>query len=109
MQKMKRITALLTLVTVVIGVCAQTPEWLDPKVNSVNEKEAVANYFAYETMELAKEQEKNQSGRFMSLEGEWNFNFVENAYERPENFYALNFDDSKWDKFPVPGSFEMNG
>ncbi len=109
MQKMKRITALLTLVTVVIGVCAQTPEWLDPKVNSVNEKEAVANYFAYETMELAKEQEKNQSGRFMSLEGEWNFNFVENAYERPENFYALNFDDSKWDKFPVPGLFEMNG
>ncbi len=106
---MKKLTLLLTLTCAAINMMAQTPEWLDPKVNSVNEKRAVANYFAYESEAKAAAADKYSSSRYMSLEGEWNFNFVENAYERPENFYALNFDDSKWDKFPVPGLFEMNG
>jgi beta-galactosidase len=109
MLKMKKITALLTLATVVTGVCAQTPVWLDPKVNQENEERAVANYFAYESVEQAEKADKYSSSRFMSIEGNWRFNFVENANERPENFYAVGYDDSKWDMFPVPGLFEMNG
>lgn len=107
---MRRISLLLSaLVYVVMGVMAQTPVWLDPEVNQENEKRAVANYFAYESMEMAEKSDKYSSSRYMSLEGDWKFNFVENAYDRPENFYAVDYDDSKWVDFPVPGLFEMNG
>ena len=58
MLKMKKMTALLTLVTIVTGVCAQTPVWLDPKVNQENEERAVANYFAYETVEPRRTQRR---------------------------------------------------
>ena len=88
---------------------AQQPVWLDPKVNSENEKPDVADYFAYEDLESAEKGEKSQSSRFMSIEGNWKFNFVKNAYDKPENFYSEGYDDSKWVSFPVPGLFEMNG
>ena len=106
---MKRIALLTILQLALIEVTAQQPVWLDPKVNSVNEKPDVADCFAYENPELAQKGDKYQSSRFMSIEGKWKFNFVKNAYDKPENFFAQDFDDSKWVDFPVPGLFEMNG
>ena len=38
----------------------------------------------------------------MSIEGNWKFNFVKNAYDKPVGFEAVGFDDSKWVDFPVP-------
>ncbi len=106
---MKRIALLTIIQLVLIPLTAQQPVWLDPKVNSENEKPDVADYFAYENAELAAQGEKSRSSRFMSIEGNWKFNFVKNAYDKPENFFAEGFDDSKWVDFPVPGLFEMNG
>ena len=83
--------------------------WLDPKVNSENEKPDVADYFAYESLEQAQKGEKSQSARFKSIEGTWKFNFVKNYYDRPEGFWAMDYDDSKWDDFQVPGLFEIYG
>ena len=106
---MKRFT-LLTLVQIaLIPVFSQQPVWLDPKVNSENEKPDVADYFAYENLESALKGEKSLSSRFMSIEGDWKFNFVKNAYDKPEGFFAEGYDDSKWADFKVPGLFEMNG
>jgi beta-galactosidase len=106
---MKRFT-LLTLVQIaLIPVFSQQPVWLDPKVNSENEKPDVADYFAYENLESALKGEKSLSSRFMSIEGNWKFNFVKNAYDKPEGFFEEGFDDSGWTDFPVPGLFEMNG
>ena len=106
---MKR-TALLTIFQIaLIPVIAQQPVWLDPKVNSENEKPDVADYFAYEDIEQAQRGEKSLSSRFMSIEGNWKFDFVKNAYDKPEKFFAVGYDDSKWVDFPVPGLFEMNG
>jgi beta-galactosidase len=85
------------------------PMWLNPKVNHENRKNTVADYFAFESEELAGKNEKTVSGRYISLEGKWRFNFVKNANERPENFFSRSFDDSKWVDFPVPGLLEMNG
>ena len=106
---MRRITLLTVLQLVLIPALAQTPVWLDPNVNSENEKPDVADYFAYENAGKAAAADKNQSGRFMSIEGNWKFNFVKNAYDKPVGFEAVGFDDSKWVDFPVPGLFEMNG
>ena len=106
---MKRIALLTMLQVALFQAMAQQPVWLDPKVNSENEKPDVADYFAYEDMESAQRGEKKQSARFMSIEGNWKFNFVRNAYDKPEGFFAIGYDDSKWTDFPVPGLFEMNG
>ena len=106
---MKRIALLTIFQIALIPVIAQQPVWLDPKVNSENEKPDVADYFAYENIEQAQRGEKSHSSRFLSIEGNWKFDFVKNAYDKPENFFAVGYDDSKWVDFPVPGLFEMNG
>ena len=106
---MKRISIVALMQLFLLPVVAQQPVWLDPKVNSENEKPDVADYFAYENLESAEKGEKSQSSRFMSIEGNWKFDFVKNAYDKPENFFAEGYDDGKWADFPVPGLFEMNG
>lgn len=84
-------------------------EWLDPNVNHVNSLAPVADFFAYESTALAQGGDKAASDRYMSLEGQWRFNFVRNYYDRPLGFYEKEFDDSQWVDFPVPGLFELNG
>ena len=106
---MKKLALLTALQFLLIPANSQTPVWLDPNVNNENEKPDVADYFAYESLESAQKGEKSLSSRFMSIEGNWKFNFVKNAYDKPQGFYAENFDDGKWVDFPVPGLFEMNG
>lgn len=86
-----------------------TPYWLDPSVNRVNVEATRSDFFAYESVNLAQQNEKKQSSRYLSLEEKWKFNFVKNHNEAPQNFYSLNYDDSSWELFPVPGLFELNG
>ena len=88
---------------------AQQPKWIDPDVNQENRKEMVSDYFAYESLSLAGKGDKTASGRYLSLEGDWKFNFVRNAGDRPSGFYETGYDDSSWGTFPVPGLFEMYG
>lgn len=85
------------------------PRWLDPQVNRVNAEAPRSSFFAYENLQEAEKAEKSKSSRFMSLEGKWKFNFVKDHNLAPESFYAVDFDDSKWRDFPVPGLFEING
>ncbi|MBK7289109.1 MAG: DUF4981 domain-containing protein [Chitinophagaceae bacterium] len=65
--------------------------------------------FAFENMEQAKQNDREKSSRFFSLNGSWKFNWVKDPNQRPQNFYAVNFDDSKWDNFRIPASWEVNG
>lgn len=83
--------------------------WMDPNVTRVNTMAPHASFFAFETEELAGKNDKSLSDRYLSLEGMWNFHFARHHYDAPKNFYSLNFDDSEWVEFPVPGLFELNG
>lgn len=92
-----------------LSVSAQTPKWLDPGLNKENRLDNVANYFAYETEQLAQQGKKQNSKRFLSIEGTWKFNWVKDAQDRPANFFAVDYNDSSWGTMPVPGNWEMNG
>src|SRR5574344_1802842 len=97
-----------------IGLAALTafagnPVWMDPSVNRLNCETPRANYFAYENDALAQKSDKSASSRYLSMEGKWKFNFVKDHNNAPKGFYAVNYDDSKWVDFPVPGLFEING
>ena len=85
------------------------PWWLDPEVNEVNTMAPRAAFFAYETENLAKADQKARSERHLSLEGKWKFNFSKDHDKAPRDFYSLKYDDSQWTDFPVPGILELNG
>lgn len=83
--------------------------WNDPLVNNINRNEPVSDFFGYESRELSDKNDKSLSARYLSIEGDWKFNWVPNANERPLDFFSPTLDDSKWGKMPVPGCWELNG
>ena len=104
---------LLTLSLASLSLSAMSadvkPVWLNPEVNQVNREARRADFFAYESEELAKAGDKTKSSRYLSMEGKWRFNFVKDHNLAPKDFFSLKFDDSSWVDFPVPGLFEMEG
>ena len=93
-----------------LSVSAETtPEWRNPSVNQQNREARRANFFAYESESLAMKGDKSSSSRYLSMEGMWRFHFVKNHQDAPAAFFRPDFDDSKWEDFPVPGLFELNG
>ena len=87
----------------------KTPEWKNPAVNHEHREARRAAFFAFESQELARQNDKTKSSRYLSMEGMWKFNFVKDHQQAPNGFYALKYDDSQWVDFPVPGLFELNG
>ena len=87
----------------------KTEPWNDPLVNNMNSNEPVADFYGYVNKELSERNDKTLSKRFLSIDGNWKFNWVQNANERPLDFYSLNLDDSNWGKMPIPGCWELNG
>ena len=47
--------------------------------------------------------------KYLSLNGTWKFNFVDEPSQRPLDFFAEGFDLSGWDTIPVPSNWEMQG
>ena len=85
------------------------PVWKNPEVNQVNREARRAAFFAFENVEKALDGDKTKSGRYLSMEGKWRFNFVKDHNLAPKDFFSLKFDDSSWVDFPVPGLFEIEG
>ena len=102
------LTSLFAWVTLTLG--AQTfQEWKDPRINAVNRAPMHANYFAYESDDVAKKGIKENSSNFMSLNGVWKFNWVKDADSRPTDFWKTGFNDKGWDDIPVPDVWELHG
>ena len=88
---------------------AVDPAWRNSTVNQVNREARRAAFFAFESADKARANDKSQSKRFLSMEGKWRFNFVKDHNLAPKDFFLPAFDDSKWVDFPVPGLFEIEG
>ncbi len=84
-------------------------ELMTPKIVSVNRMPMRATGYAYENQELAEKRIKENSKYFLSLNGNWKFNWVKNPNDRPKDFYLTDFDDNHWVNFPVPANWELNG
>ena len=109
-MKTKNLLIALMLFGPVGAVAADnTPEWRNAAVNQQNREPRRANFFAFETEDLAKAGEKAASSRYFSMEGMWRFCFVKNHQDAPADFFRVGYDDSAWEDFPVPGLFELNG
>ena len=84
-------------------------EWHDLQVNEVNRYPVTNTVLPYESEQRALSFNFEQSKNFLSLDGQWKFNWVANANERPTDFYKTDYDDSKWNTIAMPGNWELNG
>ena len=102
----------LFLCLVLSGMVSAQPsgrEWHDLDVNDVNRVPMHTAFFGYETTERALAGQMEQSERFVSLHGDWCFNWVEHADQRPQDCFGTDYDDTGWGTMPVPGMWELNG
>ena len=99
------------LLTAPFWVNAQTlpAELQSPDITSVNRLPMKASSFAYENRSLAAGGEKEKSACFLSLNGLWKFNWVQDPTLRPLDFYKKDFNDAQWVNFKVPANWEVNG
>ncbi len=105
---MKKIFLLVNLLSIITVLNAQK-YWQDPNVNEINRAPMHSSFFAYESGDAAQLGQMDQSTNFLSLNGTWNFNWVEHAWERPTDFYKVDYNDKDWGNMPVPGVWELNG
>lgn len=86
-------------------------EWHDLQVNDVNRFPVHTDFFTFDAQdtEAFADNDKTRSVNYLSLEGTWKFLWVENADQRPTDFYETDLDDSSWTSMPVPGMWELNG
>ena len=81
----------------------------DHTIFGLNKLPPRADFFAFEdvaVLELSSSQQtKETSKRFLSLNGNWKFNWVRSPKDRPKNYYEVELDDSKWDIIPVPANW----
>jgi beta-galactosidase len=105
---MKRHLLTGLLVLMALGANAQSNEWKDPRVNEVNRLPMHSSFFAFENDKAAKG-EKEQAANYMTLHGNWKFNWVKDADARPTDFWKTDYNDGGWGMMPVPGMWELNG
>ncbi len=84
-------------------------EWRDPQVNEVNRLPMHTVFFAYASADEAAQGIRENSVNYVSLNGQWKFNWVSDSQDRPEDFFGVKYDDSLWATMPVPGLWELNG
>ena len=92
------ITVLALLATATLH--AQYHHWEDQHLLQVNREAPRAAFFGFGIQ---------RGDRQQSLDGTWKFHWTKTPDEQPSGFERTDFDDSRWDDFPVPGDWEMHG
>ena len=88
-------------------------EWHDMEVNDINRFQLHTDFFSFLPGEAGPLSssifDKGKSKNFLSLDGTWKFKWVENADQRPTDFYKTDLDDSQWKTMQTPAIWELNG
>ena len=108
---MRLMFAVTMCLMMALGTFAQPAgdEWMNLQVNEINRLPVHASFFAFDSEGDALMNNLGQSGRYLSLDGDWKFRWVANLDERPLDFYRTDLDDSGWATMRVPGMWELNG
>ena len=85
-------------------------EWQDPQVNAINRLPMCADYHIFDSQQAAIQNYYDSKNHYqLSLNGTWQFHWVENADMRPINFFEVDYNDTSWDTMEVPAMWELNG
>lgn len=98
------------LVVAALTASSQTfTEWQDQKVNEINRLPMRTAFYPYTSSVTAGTSSPVADSNYLPLNGIWKFDWVENADQRPTDFYKVDFNDRGWAEMPVPGIWELNG
>ncbi len=87
--------------------CPDEAPWVDPRITEVNRDKSRATAYSYASVEAALKNKREESGRYQSLNGNWDFKFAIKPADAPQDFYKSSV--SGWDKIPVPSNWELQG
>lgn len=94
----------------------KSPEWEDEAIFGINKEPAHATYIPFPSEAsllndpaTANPWNDTKSPLYISLNGNWKFNWVKHPSERPVSFCQTDFNDSGWKTIPVPSNPEMLG
>ncbi|TLX74996.1 DUF4981 domain-containing protein [Labilibacter sediminis] len=106
---MYRMSVFLALVLIanVLLANVQGNDWENPAVIKQNKMSGYAWSFPFRSIENVNS--FSDSPYFLSLNGEWSFNWAINPASRPIDFYKESYNTSEWDKIPVPSNWQMQG
>jgi len=107
--KIKLFICALLVSTVSFANKGEREPWRDHTVFGINKLPPHASFFPFQTREGALINKKDQESNYLLLNGLWKFNWQRSPKTRPEGFYQPNYDDSQWNKIPVPSNWEVEG
>lgn len=84
-------------------------EWQSPQRLSLNKEQPRATFYAFDSDESALKVLPEASAYRYCLNGEWDFRWVANPWERDSSFYEKGHLLAGWDKIAVPGSWNIQG
>jgi beta-galactosidase len=84
-----------------------TEPYEDPLISGINRNAARATAYSFSSISDALDGDREKSGRYISLNGNWDFSFALKPADAPLDFYKSRVQG--WKKIPVPSNWEMQG
>lgn len=110
------LAALSALIQTAFAVDLTENAWLDYQVVKINKESpsAAMKVFgkasdAEKPVSIADVDKIHEGDRYKLLNGQWKFFFADTPKEVKKEFFAENFDDSKWKFIKVPNSWQSEG
>ncbi|MCG8580232.1 MAG: DUF4981 domain-containing protein [Bacteroidales bacterium] len=107
MKKLLMVHVLMLIVSLTFA--GKRLDWDNVKVLHINKEKPHTTMMVYGSKTSALRFDKSASDYYKSLNGEWLFHWSKNPGERPHQFYQTTYDDSQWNKIPVPSNWELHG
>ncbi|ANH83692.1 beta-galactosidase [Niabella ginsenosidivorans] len=79
----------------------------DPLVSGINRDLSRATAYSFASVKEALNGDREKSGRYLSLNGLWDFSFALKPDDAPKDFYKQKVQG--WNKITVPSNWEMQG
>ncbi|WP_462261205.1 glycoside hydrolase family 2 TIM barrel-domain containing protein [Ferruginibacter sp.] len=79
----------------------------DPTISGINRDASRVTAYSYATINDALKNDREKSGRYISLNGDWDFAFALKPGDEPKEFYKSKV--SGWKRIAVPSNWEMQG
>ena len=87
---------------------AEPPDWENQAIFDIGKEPPCSTMTPYPDVKSALKADPASSPYSRSLNGDWKFHFSPNPADRPQDFYNLDFKDSRWKKIPVPSNWQMH-
>ncbi len=84
-------------------------DWQNPQMVGWNKEPGHASLVPFGSSETAMTCDHSTSSFFLSLNGEWRFEWSPNPSAAPKGFHEPTFDASGWNRVTVPGNWQVQG